>query len=122
MQTSGLRVTLPEFVLLVQARPDDRPARLGITVTKKFGSAPRRNRVKRLVREAFRRTTDLVPRGTDFVVIPRVERAPDELAGVLAAFRRARPRLVERAAQSRAELAKHPNKSQTGASTPRTSP
>lgn len=30
------------------------PTRLGITVTKKFGDAPVRNKFKRLVREAFR--------------------------------------------------------------------
>ena len=46
------------------------PARLGITVTRRFGNAPQRNRFKRLVREAFRkRQHDFPP--MDLVVRPR---------------------------------------------------
>ena len=36
------------------ARNDGGPSRLGITVTRKVGSAVRRNRIKRLAREWFR--------------------------------------------------------------------
>lgn len=44
--------------------------RLGITVSRRVGGAVVRNRVKRLVREVFRRHRDGIPRG-DSVVIAR---------------------------------------------------
>lgn len=45
-------------------------ARLGISVSAKFGSAPERNRFKRQVREVFRRNYPLFP-SYEFNVIPR---------------------------------------------------
>lgn len=64
------------FVLIVGRRPrlegDALAAsRVGITVTKKIGTAVRRNRVKRLVREAFRLDPALLPDGIDMVVIAK---------------------------------------------------
>lgn len=44
--------------------------RLGMVVSKRIGSAPTRNRIKRLVREHFRQSPDDYPRG-DCVVIPQ---------------------------------------------------
>lgn len=46
-------------------------ARLGISVGRRVGNAVRRNRVKRLVREAFRRLRHELPAGMDCVVVPR---------------------------------------------------
>lgn len=46
-------------------------SRLGIAATRKLGSAVRRNRAKRLVREVFRRNKP--PRGYDVVVVPKLE-------------------------------------------------
>jgi ribonuclease P protein component len=49
-------------------------ARLGISVAKKkFRSASSRNRLKRLVREAFRLNKANLPGGVDLVVIPRTQ-------------------------------------------------
>jgi ribonuclease P protein component len=45
------------FIVLLRDRKDGGPTRLGITVTRKVGSAVRRNRIKRLAREWFRRRT-----------------------------------------------------------------
>jgi len=47
------------------------PARLGITVSRRVGSAVARARVKRRVREWFRRTRDALQSGKDLVVIAR---------------------------------------------------
>ncbi len=47
-------------------------SRLGLAVGKKLGSAVRRNRYKRALREAFRLQQYDLPAGYDFVVIPRL--------------------------------------------------
>ena len=49
-------------------------ARLGISVArKKVRAASSRNRLKRLVREAFRLSKSELPAGIDLVVIPRMQ-------------------------------------------------
>lgn len=44
--------------------------RIGLTVTKKVGKSVQRNRVKRLIREAFRSLNGIFP-GNDIVVVAR---------------------------------------------------
>ena len=57
------------FLVEVLDRGDDRAPRVGYTVTKKVGGAVFRNRIKRLVREVFRRNKSAFPRGTDVVLV-----------------------------------------------------
>lgn len=45
--------------------------RIGITTPSKFGSAPERNRFKRLIREAFRLNQHLIPSGLEWNICPR---------------------------------------------------
>jgi ribonuclease P protein component len=59
--------------LIVYAAPNGlEHLRLGIPVGRRFGNAVRRNRVKRLIREAFRLEQHDLPGGFDLVCIPRV--------------------------------------------------
>lgn len=53
--------------------------RLGITVSRKVGKAVRRNRWKRLIREAFRRNKQELPQGFDLVVIVAQKAIPTTL-------------------------------------------
>jgi ribonuclease P protein component len=50
--------------------PEERGGRLGITVSKQVGKAVVRNRVKRWLREGYRRSEDR-PTATDVVVIAK---------------------------------------------------
>ena len=59
------------------------PSRIGVTVSKKVGGAVVRNRVKRLLREAFRRRKTLFPIGLDIVFIAKQTAQKSELADVL---------------------------------------
>jgi ribonuclease P protein component len=71
--------------LMVSALPNDRrDTRLGLAVSTRVGPAVRRNRIKRLLREAFRLDQHDLPRGYDVVVSVRPHDALD-----LAGYRRA---------------------------------
>ena len=92
-----LRASDPRVILY--AAPNDQGiARLGISVSARIGGAVQRNRMKRLVREAFRRLRHELPPGTDWIVVPKsgpqptvsdLQRSIRQLAG------RLKPRLEQ---------------------------
>ncbi|MBI1304150.1 MAG: ribonuclease P protein component [Phycisphaera sp.] len=72
------RVETPDFAL--HMRPNDgRETRLGISIGRRFGCAARRNRVRRLLREAFRLSQAVHPHGApapyDIVIVVRPHEA-----------------------------------------------
>jgi ribonuclease P protein component len=46
--------------------------RIGIVLTKKLGKSVQRNRIKRIIREAFRLTKSKLRNGTDIIIYPSV--------------------------------------------------
>jgi ribonuclease P protein component len=96
-----------ELVLYVFPRGEDGSPRLGLSVSRKVGGAVERNRVKRLLREAFALESARLPAGTDAVVVARNEaRALAEREG-LAGIQRALAELIGRAADQRAGCRDH---------------
>jgi ribonuclease P protein component len=73
VQEQGRRVSGRFYLLLARRQdpPGQKEPRFGITVSRKVGGAVERNRVKRWVRESYRRLRSLAPAATDLVVIAR---------------------------------------------------
>jgi ribonuclease P protein component len=71
--------------------------RLGLSVSRKVGGAVDRNRVKRLLREAFWKLSDSLPDGHDFVVVARPDAGELAKNDGEAGVERALGELLERA-------------------------
>ncbi len=66
------RVRQSRGPLTAYALPTDgKSPRLGLSVSRRVGTAPRRNRIKRLLREAFRLMRHDFPRAYDVVIVVR---------------------------------------------------
>jgi ribonuclease P protein component len=74
----GVKLQSANFVLVVWAK-GQQENRLGITVSGKVGNAVTRNRIKRSVREYFRRHRAELPMESDILIIAR--RGAAELEG-----------------------------------------
>ena len=62
---------------MAAARSDLPHPRLGLSVGRVVGNAVRRNRWKRLIREAFRTSRERMPAGLDLIVVPRNDIEPE---------------------------------------------
>lgn len=107
VQQSNVRVTSKHFVWLLACDPSSGPGRVGMTTSRKIGTAVVRNRARRLLREALRALPSFLPPGFDFVVIVRspltglrMQDVLDELRGI--------ERLVHKRANALAAVLREP--------------
>jgi ribonuclease P protein component len=100
---SGRSHACREFVLYLFPRGETPEPRLGLSVSRKVGGAVERNRVKRVLREAFALESDRLPPGTDAVVVARRDAHALAEGEGLAGVRRALGELIDRAGGGRAE-------------------
>jgi len=70
LSRSGYKIHSENFVVISKTN-DHAESRVGITVSGKVGNSVIRNRIKRQVREFFRRSRAALPPGMDFLVIAR---------------------------------------------------
>ena len=70
------RSVADDVLVLYGCENDLNRPRLGLTVSRKVGGAVRRNRWKRVLREAFRRNKAKLPQGLDLVATPRRQADP----------------------------------------------
>jgi ribonuclease P protein component len=68
----GAKVRQSRGPLTIYAKPNDLAhPRVGLSVSRSVGTAPRRNKIKRLIREAFRLMQHDLPRGYDMLIVVR---------------------------------------------------
>ena len=65
------RKIITGHLIILAARNSENHTRIGITVSKRIGTAVKRNSVKRLLREIYRRNKEIFPPGYDVVLIAR---------------------------------------------------
>ena len=47
--------------------------RLGLTVSKKLGNSPQRNRIRRIIRAAAQQQAAILPKGCDIIIVARAK-------------------------------------------------
>ena len=91
---NGARANGAAFVVQSRRRDDDGPIRVGFTVTKKNGSAPQRNRIRRRLRELVKRLDVISLRPhSDYVLVGRRAALTSDFAAMLDDLRSALARL-----------------------------
>ena len=71
VQRRGKRRRGRYLIIIASHRNEPGPTRLGVTVSRKVGPAVIRNRIKRLIREAFRLQQHRLPATLDMVVVAK---------------------------------------------------
>ena len=83
----GLKIHNSFLVINYRERGDNKATRLGIITTHRLGKATRRNRLRRLVREAFRLSLWEMKRGYDIVVVVREKAKDSDSKTIFSSFR-----------------------------------
>jgi ribonuclease P protein component len=91
------RCSAANNVLIVFAIPNGLThSRLGLSVSRKAGNAVIRNRWKRLIREAFRKTRTGFSETFDLVVIPQRNTAPPTVQTVISSLQKLVNKIAQR--------------------------
>lgn len=95
LQHTGVKVSA-DCMMAVALRNDSGQQRLGLTVSSKVGPAVVRNRIRRRLRELFRKRRHELPQGIDLVLIARASAAEADFARLSRAFGKAAAELKKK--------------------------
>lgn len=95
VQEKGQKITADCLLALVLPNEFGR-TRVGLTVSNKVGNSVVRNKIRRRLRELYRKRRQLFPKGLDLVVIARNSAAQADFAAMTRAFERVTGELVRR--------------------------
>jgi len=100
VRTAGQRRDCGFFVVHLLPQPGREPPvrRLGVIASRRVGDAVRRNRAKRLLREAFRLSQDRLPPSCDLVLVARRSLAQGAIGPVRAQLAAVLERMRENSA------------------------
>jgi ribonuclease P protein component len=95
VQEAGFKVTAGPLLALA-LRGEGGPTRVGLTVSSKVGNAVTRVRIRRVLREVFRKRRAELPAGLDLVLVARPSAAEADFEKFQRAFGEVARRLGER--------------------------
>jgi len=102
VQQKGMRLSTDILLVYAYLKKDAFANRIGITASKKVGKAHDRNRIKRLIREAFRQSTLRHGHFWDIVVVAKAENPPCDLSAISQDFEYIANKLSQKANASKA--------------------
>ncbi len=102
VQQKGMRLSTDTLLVYAYLKKDAFANRIGITASKKVGKAHDRNRIKRLIREAFRQSTLRHGHFWDIVVVAKAENPPCDLSAISQDFEYIANKLSQKANASKA--------------------
>ena len=81
------------FFAQAHRNPSSNIPRLGIIATRRLGNAVRRNKMKRIVREVFRKNSDIIIPEAEIIILPRKKMSNLEFSQIETKFKESLKRL-----------------------------
>jgi len=85
---TGKKLWIGSLLLMIFKKNELGYRRLGVVVSRKIRKATQRNKVKRWIREVFRRNKEIFPESSDIIIIPHPNCVNSSYWEILEAFKK----------------------------------